>query len=160
METRTLIPTFARRGLFAPFANLREEMDKLFNDWLKEVNLEPLRLFEGEAFLPRIDAYEHEKFLEIVAELPGMTSKEVTLELTKDALVLGGEKKMVKEEKEEGYFRRERRFGVFNRVIPLPFAVDVAKTTVEATFKNGVLTVKVPKPEGVIAAIKKIAINA
>jgi HSP20 family protein len=160
METRTLVPTYARRGLLAPFANLREEMDKLFNDWLKEVNFEPLRLFEGDLLVPRVDAYQHEKFLEIVAELPGITAKEVTLELTKDTLILAGEKKMVKEEKEEGTFRRERRFGAFNRVIPLPFAVDVAKTAVEATFKNGILTVKVPLPEGAIHASKKIAINA
>jgi len=160
METRTLIPTFARRGLFAPFANLREEMDKLFNDWLKEVNLEPLRLFEGDVFIPRVDACEHDKFVEIFVELPGITPKEVTLELTKDSLVLFGEKKMVKEEKEEGFFKRERRYGAFNRIIPLPFEVEINKTAVEATYNNGVLTVKVPKPEGVLPAAKKIAIKA
>src|SRR4051795_10613660 len=125
METRTLVPTFARRGLLAPFANLREEMDRLFNDWLKEVNLEPLRLFEGDVFIPRVDEVEHEKYVEIHVELPGMIAKEVTLELTKDSLILFGEKKMLKEEKEEGYVRRERRYGAFNRVIPLPFAVEI-----------------------------------
>jgi HSP20 family protein len=159
MENRALVPTFAGRGLLAPFANLREEMDKLFNDWLKEVNFQPLRLFEGEIFMPRLDAIEHEKYLEIIVELPGMAAKEVTLELTKDSLILAGEKKVLEEKKEDGYFRRERRFGTFNRVIPLPFEVDVPKVKVEASFRNGVLTVKVPKPEGVLHATKKIAID-
>jgi HSP20 family protein len=162
METKALIPSFGRRGLFAPLANLREEMDKLFNEWVHGVE-EPLRLFEGEegvAYLPRVNVVEREKFLEVTAELPGIEPKEVELELTKGALLIKGEKKLEKEEKGEGYMRRERRFGAFHREVLLPWEVDVPKVAVEAVFKNGILTVKVPKPAGVMAVTRKIAINA
>jgi len=161
METRAMLPVFGRRGLFAPLANLREEMDRLFNDWLKD--FEPMRALEGEyGYMPYLDVRETEAALEVVAELPGVEEKEVTIELTKEALILSGEKKFEKEEKEEkeGFLRRERRFGAFYRSIPLPWEVDVAKAKVVASFVNGVLTVKVPKPTEVLKATRKIAINA
>ncbi len=160
METKALIPTFGRRGLLAPLANLREEMDKLFNDWLKDFDFEPLRMFEGEAtFMPRLDIREYEKELEVVVELPGLEKKDVHVELAKDALILSGEKKLEKEEKGEGYLRHERRFGTFNRVIKLPWEVEVGKVAVVASFVNGVLTIKVPKPTEAVKATRKIAIT-
>jgi HSP20 family protein len=131
--------------MLAPFANLREEMDRLFNDWLK--GFEPFHPLEGEAaFVPRLDVRETPEALEIVAELPGVEQKDLQIELTKDALILYGEKKTMEEEKAEGYLRNERRYGMFTRVIPLPWEVEVAKAKVVATFLNGVLTIKVPKP--------------
>jgi HSP20 family protein len=159
METRTLVPTLGRRML-APLANLREEMDKLFNDWLAAADFEPLRVFEGygEGFLPRLDVVEREKALEIVVELPGVEQKDIEIELTKNTLILKGQKKVELEEKEEGYFRRERRYGTFMREIALPWEVDPAKVSAEATFVNGVLTVKVPKPKEVLQATRKVAI--
>ena len=162
METRALLPTFGRRGLFAPLANLREEMDRLFNDWVKDVEFEPLRMFEGEglvAYVPRLNMIERENVLEITAELPGVEAKDIHLELTKNAVLLRGEKKFEEEVKKEGYLRYERRFGSFLREIPLPWEVDVAKTTVKTVFENGILTVKVPKPKDVLAATKKIEIT-
>ena len=162
METRALLPSFGRRGLLAPLANLREEMDKLFNDWLKDVEFEPLRMFEGEGvlYMPRVNVIEREHVLEISCELPGVEAKDLTLELTKSAVLLRGEKKFEEEVKREGYLRHERRFGSFFREIPLPWEVDVAKTTVKTAFENGVLTVKVPKPKDILAATKKIEIPA
>jgi HSP20 family protein len=161
METRALLPSFGRRGLFAPLANLREEMDKLFNEWVKDVDFEPLRMFEGEGgftYMPRLNVVERENVLEITAELPGVEAKDLTLELTKSAVLLRGEKKFEEEVKKEGYLRYERRFGSFLREIPLPWEVDVAKTNVKTVFENGILTVKVPKPKDVLAATKKIEI--
>ena len=161
MESKGLLPSFARRGLFAPLANLREEMDKLFNDWMRGVELEPLRLFEGEegaTYMPRVNVVEREKFLEVSCELPGVEPKEVELELTKSALLVKGEKRVEKEEKGEGFVRRERRFGAFYREILLPWEVDVPKAAVETAFKNGILTIKVPKPAGVLAVSRKIPI--
>lgn len=161
METRTLMPTLGRRML-APLANLRDEMDKLFNDWLAAADLEPLRVFEGfggEGFLPRVDVYEREKALEVMVELPGVEQKDIEIELAKHTLILKGQKKLELEEKEEGYFRRERRYGAFMREIALPWEVDPAKVTAEATFTNGVLMVKVPKPKEVLQATRKIAIQ-
>ena len=105
METRALLPTFGRRGLFAPLANLREVMDKLFNDWLKDVDFEPRRMFEGQgilAYMPRVDVVERENALEITAELPGVEAKDLSVELTKDAVLLRGEKKHETEFEREG----------------------------------------------------------
>ena len=161
METRALLPTFGRRALFAPLATLREEMDKLFNDWIKDVDFEPRRMFEGQgilAYMPRVDVVERENALEITAELPGVEAKDLSVELTKDAVLLRGEKKHETEVEREGYLRFERRYGTFFREIPLPWEVDVAKTAVKPTFEHGVLTLEVPKPKDVLAAVKKIEI--
>jgi len=160
METRTLMPTLGRRML-APLANLRDEMDKLFNDWLAAADLEPTRVFEGfgEVFLPRVDVAERDKALEVTVELPGVEQKDIEIELTKHSLILKGQKRFFEEKKEEGYFRRERRYGAFLREIALPWEVDVAKVAVEATFVNGVLLVKVPKPKEMLAATRKVTIQ-
>jgi HSP20 family protein len=143
----------------APFVNLRHEMDKLFNDWLAAADFEPLRIFEGDTpFLPRVDATEKEKTFELHVELPGVEKKDIEIELTKNTLILRGEKKLVEEKKDEGYFRQERRYGAFYREIALPWEVDVAHTTVEAKFMNGVLEIVIPKPKAVLQATKKVAI--
>jgi HSP20 family protein len=160
METRALMPALGRR-MFTPLANLREEMDRLFNDWLASSDLEPLRLFEGrgDGFLPRVDVAEREKTLEVTVELPGVEQPDVEIELTKTSLILRGQKKVETEVKEEGYFRHERRYGAFYREIPLPWEIDVAKTNAEATFARGVLKVQVPKPKEVQQGTRKIAIH-
>lgn len=156
METRALMPTLGRK-----MANLREEMDRLFNNWLASADLEPLHLFDGgEDFLPRIDASEGEMALDVTVELPGVEQADIEIELTKTALILRGQKKVETEEKGEGYLRKERRFGSFYREVPLPWDVDVATTAAEATFANGVLKVKVPKPEGAKEPSRKVAIQA
>jgi HSP20 family protein len=147
--------------MLAPLANLREEMDKLFNDWLAAADLEPLRMFEltGEGYLPRVDVAERDKALEITVELPGVELADIEIELTKTTLVLRGHKKVEKEEKQEGYFRRERRYGAFHREVMLPWEVDVTKTNAEATFNAGVLKVRVPKPKEMQPTTRKIAIQ-
>jgi HSP20 family protein len=160
---RSLLPTVGRRGVFAPLVNLRGEMDKLFDEWLGGLDIAPLRMFEGEGhatYVPRIDVVEREAGLEVSAELPGVEEKDLTLELTPRSLILKGEKRVETEVKEEGMVRLERRYGAFFREIPLPWEVEVAKVTPKATFENGVLTIKVPKPAAVASATKKIAIHA
>jgi HSP20 family protein len=153
------MPNVGRR-MFAPLSNLREEMDRLFNNWLAAADLEPMHLFEGgDGFQPRIDAVESEKALEVTAELPGIDQGDVEIELTKSSLILKGQKKVETEVEREGYYRKERRFGAFFRELPLPWEVDVAKTSAEATFTNGVLKVMVPKPKGMMQATRKVAIT-
>jgi HSP20 family protein len=160
METKALVPTLGRR-MFSPLLSLREEMDKLFNDWLAAADFEPSRLEgNGDLFIPRMDIAEREQALEVTAELPGVERGDVEIELTKTALIVKGHKNVETEEKKEGYMRRERRFGSFYREIPLPWEVDVTKTAADATFANGVLTVKVPKPKEASKATRKIAIRA
>jgi HSP20 family protein len=158
MEPKALMTPVGRRML-APLANLRDEMDRLFNHWLASADFEPVHLLGGEGFLPRIDATEGEKELEVTVELPGVQDADIEIELTRTALLLRGQKKVETEEKAEGYLRKERRFGSFYREIPLPWEVDVATSAPDATFANGVLTVKVPKPKGAKKASRKVAIH-
>jgi HSP20 family protein len=79
----------------------------------------------------------------VKAEVPGMDAKDIQLSLQGEMLTVRGEKKQEKEEKDERYHRVERSYGSFMRSIRLPVAVDASKVT--ATFKNGLLTVTLPK---------------
>lgn len=74
-----------------------------------------------------------------------MTADDIQLDFQNGSLLLRGEKKQSNESKEEGYYRTERSYGFFQRSVPLPAEVDVDKA--EATFKNGVLDVRLPKTE-------------
>lgn len=92
---------------------------------------------------PSVDVSETEKNVLVKAELPGLEPKDVDLTIERDTLILRGEKKQESEEKNENYHRVERSYGSFHRSIPLPVKVDAEK--VKAKFKNGVLTVTLPK---------------
>jgi HSP20 family protein len=81
----------------------------------------------------------------VTAELPGVNYKDVKVHFTGDALVVEGERKYEKEEKKEGYFHTERRFGRFYRAIPMPEGASGDQAT--AQFNNGVLNVIIPIPE-------------
>lgn len=106
-----------------PFHNLQEDMDI--------------------GWSPRLDVSETESRLEIVADLPGMEKKDISVSLEDDLLTIKGEKKEEKESKDKVYHTIERRSGSFYRAIRLP--VEVEKDKVEALFKDGVLTLRLPK---------------
>ena len=112
---------------FAPF----ESLDEWFGD------------FAPSTFTPSIDIADKGKNIEVTAELPGMTADDVELQLSDNVLTLRGEKKLEDTKEEEGYYRTERSYGYFQRTIPLPVEVDGEKA--EANFKDGVLTVRLPK---------------
>ncbi len=118
---------------------LRKEMDRLFDRFWEELPEWPVY---GE-WTPKIDVADTKEAFVVKAEVPGMDPKEIALTLEGDVLTIKGEKTHEKEEKDEHYYRRERSYGAFARSIPLPGAVESSKVT--ATFKNGVLTVRLPK---------------
>jgi HSP20 family protein len=92
---------------------------------------------------PKLDFSESRDAYMLKAEIPGIDPKEVSVSLEGEVLTLKGEKRQEKEEKEERYHRVERSFGAFVRAMRLPGAVDCSKVT--AGFRNGVLTVTLPK---------------
>jgi len=92
---------------------------------------------------PALDVSETRDAVMVKAEVPGMESTDIHLSLQDQVLTLKGEKKLEQEEKEEHYYRAERTYGAFARAIRLPAPVDGSK--VAATFKNGLLTVTLPK---------------
>lgn len=108
-------------------------------------------------FTPAVNVAETDKEYRITAELPGMDEKDIELTLQKDHLLIKGEKKQEQEEQGQGYHRMERTYGVFQRHIPLPQQVDTDKA--DATFKNGVLSITLPKLNDVQTGAKKITIK-
>ncbi len=108
-------------------------------------------------FTPAVNVAETDKEYRITAELPGMDEKDIELTLHNDHLLIKGEKKQEQEEQGQGYHRMERSYGLFQRHIPLPQQVDTDKA--DATFKNGVLTITLPKLSDVKSGAKKISIK-
>jgi len=152
-----------------PFESLRREVDRLFDDfsggmWRSPFgrsffDIEPFRRAET-AFgaVPAVDVTQTDKGYEITAELPGMEEKDVEVKLSNGILTIKGEKRDDKEEKQKGYYMRERSFGSFERSFQVPEDVDTNK--VSASFKKGVLTIMLPKSAEVQKAEKKIEIKA
>jgi HSP20 family protein len=101
----------------------------------------------GRAFMPSVEVYTTENEVVVKAELPGLEAKDVNVEVLEDAIHLTGELKKEEEIKEDNYYRSERQYGHFERMIPLPNRVK--DSDAKATFKHGVLTVRAPLAEEV-----------
>ena len=127
-----------------PWGRLPTMKEKDVDRWLE-------RFWEGDfphlpmmgEWAPALDVSETRDAVMVKAEVPGMESTDIHLSLQDQVLTLKGEKKLEQEEKEEHYYRAERTYGAFARAIRLPAPVDGSKVT--ATFKNGLLTVTLPK---------------
>ena len=125
------------------FDRLRREMDLLWESFLGGKPGRRTRL-EGE-WLPFLDVTETKGDLLVKAELPGIDPQDIEISLDKGVLTIKGEKKQEKEEKEEGYHLIERNYGSFTRSIQL--LKDVQSDKINASSKNGVLKVVLPKSE-------------
>jgi HSP20 family protein len=96
-------------------------------------------------WVPAIDVVEDGEQLVLRADLPGMTEDDIEVEVKDGVLTVSGERKTEEKKEDEGYFRVERAFGHFSRSLTLPEGVAADKVT--ANFDNGVLEVRIPKPE-------------
>jgi HSP20 family protein len=121
-------------------AGMKQEMDRLF-DRVFETKWDEFSAL-GE-WAPSMDISETKDSLVAKVEVPGMEEKDIQVALQENLLTIKGEKKHEKEEKDEHFHRVERSYGAFTRSVRLPVAVDASKVT--ATFKNGLLTVTLPK---------------
>ena len=128
-----------------PFGDLSEietEMNRLFNGFFGR----PQRTAGSDlVWAPAVDMYETRDELVVTADIPGMSDKAIKLSIDGDALSLQGERVQAQEIKPEGAYRSERWYGRFERTMPLPFPVQADK--VKATYRDGVLTVTLPKVE-------------
>jgi HSP20 family protein len=95
-------------------------------------------------WIPAMDLIEAGEHFVLKADLPGMTESDVNIEIENNVLTVSGERKTEHEEKHEGYYRLERATGAFARSLTLPEGIDA--DAVKATFDNGVLEVRIPKP--------------
>lgn len=134
---RGLTPWF-RRG---PLAQLRDEMESLFERfWDEDGNG-----LNGTMLAPALDLSETEDTVQVRLDLPGLEAKDIDVQVRDNQLVVTGERKEEKVEKGETFHRVERREGKFSRSVLLPCGVNEGK--VDAQFRNGVLTIKLPKIE-------------
>ena len=127
----------------SPLTDMRREMDQLMSRFFGDG-----ADMAGDGLMsPRLDLSETDKEVEVRLDLPGFRSDDIQVNLDRDLLTISGEHKEEKEEKENGrrYHRIERRHGSFHRVVQLPSTVKEDK--IDASFKDGVLTVKLPKAE-------------
>lgn len=132
--------------------SLRKEMDRLFDRFLEPVWPQMPALGEWE---PTLDVSESKDAVTVKAELPGVEQKDIAVSLQDGVLIIKGEKQAEKEEKDKRYHRVERSYGAFFRSIRMPAAVEAGK--VMATFKDGVVTItlpKVPEAKGTTIPVK------
>jgi len=111
----------------------------------------------GSEFVPRMDVSDTDKEIMITAELAGIDEKDVDITLQDDVLTIRGEKKVQRDENEKSYHLVERSSGTFSRSIALPAEIEQDK--IEATFKKGVLTIRLPKQPVEESKAKKIEIK-
>jgi HSP20 family protein len=123
--------------------SLQSEMNRLFNTFFDTPtagNGPTVR-----RWIPAMDLVETDEHFVLKADLPGLSEEDVALEVEENVLTISGERKAEHEDKREGFVRVERSYGSFRRSLTLPEGID--PEAVSASFENGVLEVRIPKPE-------------
>jgi|ERR1043166_1269667 HSP20 family protein len=131
---------------WSPFRHLsllRDEIDRLFDSPLNALTSNSQQFLSG--WLPTVDLYEDRDHLVLKAEIPGMKKEDIEISLHGDVLTLSGERKEEEEWEKAETYRAERFLGKFQRTFTLPVTVDASK--VQASYKDGILTVTLPKAE-------------
>jgi HSP20 family protein len=146
-ETRKVRPWF-RRG---PLEGIREEMEDLFSRTFGEGT----DLFAVDRITPSLDLAETDGALEVRMDIPGMEAKDIDIQVNANVLTVSGERKEEREEKGKTYHRVERRVGAFSRSVTLP--CPVKEDAVDAQYRSGILTIKLPKTEE--AKARKITVK-
>lgn len=125
--------------------SMHDAMDKLFSDhFMQPFSHFGLGSFDDMAgFSPKVDVSENEKEIKVRAEIPGIESDDISIEVTDSTLSISGKVEKTNEEKEENYYRMERSEGSFSRKFMLPSRVDT--NSVQAKTKNGLITIVMKK---------------
>jgi HSP20 family protein len=157
-ETKAMTP-------WRPFIDLsrwEREMDRMMDNffsrrmrpwWSERWLISP----DTEMVTPIVDVYEEKDEIIVKAELPGMDKNDIEVNISDSELTLKGEKKKEEKVEEKDYYRCERSYGAFSRSVELPKGVQADK--VKASFKNGILEVKIPKSEEAKAKEVKIKVE-
>src|SRR3981189_479103 len=152
--------SMARRGdALSPLAPIRREMERLFEDFFSVFGA-PVRAEREGAPLPagiiapRIDVSETDDEVRIKAELPGVNEKDIDVRLVDDVLTIRGEAQTAPEETQQDYRVMDRARGTFVRSLRLPFMADASQ--VQASFKDGILSITIPKPQEARERVQRI----
>jgi HSP20 family protein len=125
-------------------STIQSEMNRLFNSFF-DTPTASNGISAHRRWLPALDLVDTDGEYVLRVDLPGLTEKDVNIELDDNVLTVSGERKAEHEERKEGYYRVERASGSFRRSLTLPEGVDA--DAIKAQFDSGVLEVRVPKPE-------------
>jgi HSP20 family protein len=159
-RTQDSLPDLFRDDRTSPFLTLHREMNRLLDEAVRGFASLPSSLtgrrsdFVNPAW-PKLEVAETDKQITVSAEIPGMEEKDVELLFDDGNLIVRGEMKSETEDKERQF--SERFYGRFERRIPV--GMDIEESKIEASFKNGVLKVTLPKTERAQTKAKRIAIN-
>jgi HSP20 family protein len=153
-RARSSVPSTMRDDEFSPFLTLHREMNRLFDDVFNRFDTGMPSVF-GRMSWPSLEVNATENDLRVSAELPGLDPNDVEILVEGDVLTIRGEKKSETEDRDRHF--SERYYGRFERSLRLPFEVQDDKA--DASFKNGVLTVTLPKSARVAESAKRIAIK-
>ena len=147
MQIKDLIPWARKDGApdaksseDNPIATLQREINHVLENFWNRVGQFEWPWGSGEA---KSDMVETDNAIEVSIELPGMEMKDIEVTVNDDMLTVKGEKKIERQVEKKGYYLSERSYGAIYRTIPLPPGVDGEKA--QASFKNGVLTIKLPQ---------------
>jgi HSP20 family protein len=150
------------QGEFEPFGSFRREMNRLFDDFLGAPLLPNLMLTYPRPMLgillnPTAEISETDKDLRVTLELPGIDPKNVEVTLADDVLTIRAEKPAQEQQSERDYHLAERPYGTFARYLRLPFTPDPGQ--VQASFKDGVLNIVIPKPQELQSKVHRIEVR-
>lgn len=158
-ENRLQVPVSGERDrelASHPLFSLHREVNRLFDDVFSGFGISGLGGLDRTSSWPRVELGETDKELRITAELPGLDEKDIDITIEEGVLTLRGEKRSEIEEKDRGY--SERSYGRFERRLGLPKGID--RDGANAAFKNGVLTVTLPKTAAANENVRRIPVNS
>lgn len=148
--------------MFRPFMSLQEQINQVFESFFDDMPLGRGRGGMGYGrgmmrFQPQIDVNETAEALEIIADVPGMSEKDIEINVTDEMMTISGERSHESEKEDKDHLHRERSYGMFMRRIPLPAHIERDK--ISAKFKDGVLKIHVPKNEEAKQQWRKIEVK-
>ncbi|MGI0115277.1 Hsp20/alpha crystallin family protein [Zooshikella sp. RANM57] len=162
------MPVSSNSYMQNPIFQLHREIERLFDEAFRGFNLPSLgsSLFPthpnsgliAQAFRPSLNVSSDDKGYQITLEAPGLTEKDIDIEIKRDIMTIQGSKQEEKENKDRHFYRIERHYGTFQRVLALP--EDANTDAIQAEMKNGVLKITIPRQETEITNKRKITIQS
>ena len=151
-------PTLYRGGEQSPFLALHREMNRLFDDFFRDFDSRLPAIGSSSNFMgwPSVEISEDDRNIKVTAEVPGLEEKDIEVLLDDGVLTLRGEKRSETEDKDRQF--SERYYGRFERLIPVGPEIEGDK--VDAAFRNGVLTVTLPKTAKAKSQVKRIPVKS
>jgi len=140
-----------------PFDRLQHQIDRVFSDFSSGMRWPEIFAGADVDVLPSTEVHHGDKAVTITCELPGVAEDEIDIAVADDTVTISGEKKSETEHKNGDYFRTERAYGSFCRSVSLPFDIDA--DAVKAKFKDGVLSLTIPKPAETKTNSRKVTIQ-